>query len=67
MSSLTTDEVVAEIVWTAKVIREVIGVVPTMIRPPCKFYRRILIFRWRFGYENKGDNICSRVEDCTVE
>lgn len=35
---LTTDQIIVEIMWTAKVIREVIGYTPRLIRPPCMFY-----------------------------
>ena len=34
LSTLTNDEIVAEIVWTARIIKEVTGSVPTMMRPP---------------------------------
>jgi peptidoglycan/xylan/chitin deacetylase (PgdA/CDA1 family) len=33
---LSNDQVVAELLWTAKIVYDVIGVIPTMIRPPCK-------------------------------
>lgn len=35
--TLTTDQIIAEIMWTAKIIREVIGYTPRLVRPPCKF------------------------------
>ena len=31
---MTNDQIVAEIVWTAKIIRDVIGITPTLMRPP---------------------------------
>lgn len=34
LTSLTTEEVVAELGWTRKAIKEVIGVTPTTMRPP---------------------------------
>ncbi|ORY46585.1 glycoside hydrolase/deacetylase, partial [Rhizoclosmatium globosum] len=34
MSSLTLDQQIAEIVNTAKIIKQIIGVVPTVWRPP---------------------------------
>ena len=37
LTTLSTDEIVAEIIWTARIIREVAGVTPTIIRPPCMF------------------------------
>jgi peptidoglycan/xylan/chitin deacetylase (PgdA/CDA1 family) len=32
--NITDDEIISEIVWTARIIRDVIGVTPSMIRPP---------------------------------
>ena len=34
LPTLTNDQIVAEIVWTAKIVKDIIGVVPTMVRPP---------------------------------
>jgi len=34
LTSLTTDQVVAELGWTRKAIKEVLGVTPTTMRPP---------------------------------
>nr|KAJ3420508.1 chitin deacetylase [Polyrhizophydium stewartii] len=34
LTKLTDDQVVAEVVWTAKAVKEVIGVTPRFIRPP---------------------------------
>ena len=34
LTSLTNDEIVAEVVWTAQLIYDIIGVAPTCIRPP---------------------------------
>lgn len=34
LTNITDDEIISEIVWTAKIIKDVIGVTPTMIRPP---------------------------------
>jgi peptidoglycan/xylan/chitin deacetylase (PgdA/CDA1 family) len=34
--TLSNDQLVAELVWTMRVIKEVIGVTPTMMRPPCE-------------------------------
>jgi peptidoglycan/xylan/chitin deacetylase (PgdA/CDA1 family) len=34
LTSLTTDEIVAELGWTRKAIKEVLGVTPTTMRPP---------------------------------
>ena len=41
---LTNDQIVAEIVWTAKAIKEVIGVTPRIFRPPCNSFS--LFLRW---------------------
>jgi peptidoglycan/xylan/chitin deacetylase (PgdA/CDA1 family) len=37
LTKLSNDQVVAEIVWTARIIKNITGVAPTMFRPPCKF------------------------------
>ena len=34
---LSNDQIIAEIVWTAKIIKELTGVSPKLFRPPCKF------------------------------
>ena len=34
---LTNDQIIAEVLWTAKIIRDITGVTRTLIRPPCKF------------------------------
>ena len=33
---LTTDQIVSEIMWTIRIIREVIGYTPRLVRPPCR-------------------------------
>ena len=37
LTKLSDDEVVAEIVWTAQIIKDITGVSPELFRPPCKF------------------------------
>ena len=37
-TTITNDQIVAEIVWNAKIIKDVIGVTPRVMRPPCMFY-----------------------------
>ena len=39
LTTLTNDQIVAEIVWTARIIKNITGVAPTMFRPPCKILR----------------------------
>lgn len=34
---LTVDEIVAEIVWTARIVYDLTGEVPVFVRPPCRF------------------------------
>lgn len=34
LATLTDDEIVAELVWSAKIVKDTIGVTPTMMRPP---------------------------------
>ena len=34
LTSLTNDEIISEILWTSKVIYDVLGIVPTFMRPP---------------------------------
>jgi peptidoglycan/xylan/chitin deacetylase (PgdA/CDA1 family) len=42
---ITADQVIVEMMWTARIIREVIGYTPTLVRPPCNFF--LLKLRWR--------------------
>lgn len=39
LTTLSNDQIVAEIVWTARIIKNITGVSPTMFRPPCKFLK----------------------------
>jgi peptidoglycan/xylan/chitin deacetylase (PgdA/CDA1 family) len=39
LTKLSDDEVVAEIVWTAQIIKDITGVSPELFRPPCKFLK----------------------------
>lgn len=34
LTTITNDQIVAELYWTMRIIKEVIGVTPTMLRPP---------------------------------
>jgi peptidoglycan/xylan/chitin deacetylase (PgdA/CDA1 family) len=34
LNTLTDDQIVAEIVWTAKIVRDIIGQTPIHVRPP---------------------------------
>ena len=38
ISTLTNDQIVAEVLWTLKAVYDVIGVVPSHFRPPCKLF-----------------------------
>lgn len=44
MTSLTNQQIVAELKWTEKAIQSVIGVTPIYWRPPCK-----VLISGRFG------------------
>ena len=37
LTTLSNEQIVAEIMWTAKLIKEITGVTPNIVRPPCKF------------------------------
>ena len=34
LTTLTNDQIVAELIWNMRIVKEIIGVTPTMIRPP---------------------------------
>ena len=36
LTTLTNGQIVAELVWTSKIIKEITGKTPTFMRPPCK-------------------------------
>ena len=38
LTTLTNDEIVSEIIVTAKLIRDILGVIPILIRPPRIFF-----------------------------
>jgi peptidoglycan/xylan/chitin deacetylase (PgdA/CDA1 family) len=38
LTLLSNEQILAELLWTAKAIKEVIGVTPSVLRPPCKSF-----------------------------
>jgi peptidoglycan/xylan/chitin deacetylase (PgdA/CDA1 family) len=38
LTTLTNEQIVAELGWTKKVIKDTIGVTPNTFRPPCEFF-----------------------------
>ena len=45
LTTLTNDQIIAEVLWTAKIIRDITGVTPSLIRPPCNSLKLVFVTR----------------------
>ena len=44
LTTLTNDQIIAEVVYTAAAIRQIIGVTPSIVRPPVMEYLMSIIY-----------------------